>query len=98
MCDLDRVRFGSKIIDQTDATKSDTDGDKLTDAMEPAFGTNPLPADTDRDGISDSIEVQYGMDPLAPGSAMRPTVPVGQPTGGLPADTPAAADGVFGPN
>jgi hypothetical protein len=74
----------------TDARKADTDRDKLADAMEIAFGTNPLQADTDRDGISDAVEVQYGMDPLAPGSAMTPTVPVGQPTGGLP--TNASAD------
>jgi hypothetical protein len=66
--------------------------------MEIALGTNPLLADTDSDGISDSVEAQYGMDPLAPGSAMAPTVPVGQPAGGLPADSPADAAGVFDPN
>ena len=82
----------------TDAKKADTDHDKLSDAMEIALGSNPLLADTDSDGISDSIEVQYGMDPLAPGSAMRPTVPVGQPTGGLPADSPADSGGVLDPS
>jgi hypothetical protein len=70
----------------TDSTKADTDRDKLSDAMEIAFGTNPLQADTDRDGISDAVEVQFGMDPLAPGSAVAPTVPAGQPAGGLPAN------------
>ena len=79
----------------TDAKKADTDRDKLSDAMEIALGSNPLLADTDSDGISDSVEVQYGMDPLAPGSSMPPTVPVGQPAGGLPADSPPDAAGVF---
>ena len=40
----------------SDPTKSDSDGDGLTDGEEVAAGTQPLVADTDGDGINDGAE------------------------------------------
>ena len=48
----------------SDPTKSDSDGDGLTDGEEVAAGTQPLIADTDGDGINDGAEGTAGTDPL----------------------------------
>jgi sugar lactone lactonase YvrE len=50
----------------------DTDGDRLPDAIEAQYGTDPSVADTDGDGIKDGDEVLAGTDPLNPGSAILP--------------------------
>lgn len=42
----------------------DTDGDGITNANEPNFGTNPNDFDSDDDGLSDGVEVGNGTDPL----------------------------------
>ena len=48
----------------TDPSKTDTDGDGLSDSEEVlAYRTNPLVADTDGDGIPDGVEVSVGTDP-----------------------------------
>lgn len=48
----------------TDPSKSDTDGDGLSDSEEVlTYRTNPLVADTDGDGIPDGVEVSVGTDP-----------------------------------
>ena len=48
----------------TDPSKTDTDGDGLSDSKEVlAYRTNPLVADTDGDGIPDGVEVSVGTDP-----------------------------------
>jgi len=45
----------------------DTDGDGLTDDLEPLYGTDPNDADTDDDLLSDGDEVlTWGTDPLNP--------------------------------
>lgn len=51
----------------TDPTKSDTDGDGLSDAEEvQTHGTDPTKADSDGDGLTDAEEIQsYGTDPLS---------------------------------
>ncbi len=41
----------------------DTDGDKLPDAYELAYGTDPTRRDTDGDGISDAEELEIGSNP-----------------------------------
>ena len=45
-------------------TKTDRDGDGLTNAEEAAIGSNPDAADTDRDTWDDGIEVDNHTDPL----------------------------------
>ena len=48
----------------TDPSKTDTDGDGLSDSEEVlSYRTNPLVADTDGDGIPDGVEVSIGVDP-----------------------------------
>lgn len=48
----------------TDPSKTDTDGDGLSDSEEVlSYRTNPLVADTDGDGIPDGVEVSIGTDP-----------------------------------
>lgn len=48
----------------TDPSKTDTDGDGLSDSEEVVvYRTNPLVADTDGDGIPDGVEVSVGTDP-----------------------------------
>jgi hypothetical protein len=42
----------------------DSDGDRLSDADEAAFGTDPNFADSDGDGFFDGDEVNLGTDPL----------------------------------
>jgi hypothetical protein len=43
----------------------DSDGDRLTDAEEALYGTNPYNRDTDGDGLDDFLEVKiYGTNPL----------------------------------
>ncbi len=51
----------------TDPTKSDGDGDGLSDGAEVTqYGTDPNTPDCDKDGLSDGAEVgTYGSDPLA---------------------------------
>jgi formylglycine-generating enzyme required for sulfatase activity len=45
---------------------ADTDGDGLSNAEEPGYGTNPALGDTDDDGLNDGEEVLiHGTDPLA---------------------------------
>jgi len=48
----------------SDPTKTDSDGDGLSDGEEVAAGTQPLVADTDGDGIADGAEGTAGTDPL----------------------------------
>jgi hypothetical protein len=64
---------------RTNATLSDTDGDKLSDGSEVRrFGTNPLSTDTDGDGYTDGVEVYRGWNPRDGNS----------PGGGQPAEPP----------
>jgi hypothetical protein len=42
----------------------DSDGDRLLDADEGAYGTDPSIADSDGDGWFDGDEVSIGTDPL----------------------------------
>jgi len=50
------------------ASKIDSDGDGLPNALETYIGTNPNKKDTDGDGQSDYKEVTTGSNPLGPGS------------------------------
>lgn len=51
----------------TDAARTDTDGDGLTDYEETEiYGTDPLNPDTDNDTISDRDEILAGLNPLNP--------------------------------
>lgn len=54
-----------------DATRSDTDGDSLTDAQEIRLGTNPTQRDTDGDGLDDNVEVEGWEFEFAPGRVTR---------------------------
>ena len=49
-------------------TGVDTDGDRLADADEAAWGTDPTNPDTDGDGYYDGDEVNLSTDPLDPAS------------------------------
>ena len=44
--------------------KGDDDGDKLDNALEIYYNTNPLCNDTDSDGLPDGWEVMYNLNPL----------------------------------
>lgn len=58
----------------TDPTKTDTDGDELSDWDEVrVYRTNPLNADTDGDTYLDGAEVRNGYDPNGPGRLLPPT-------------------------
>jgi hypothetical protein len=46
----------------------DSDGDRLSDGDEAAFGTDPGSPDTDADGYFDGDEINLGTDPLDAGS------------------------------
>ncbi len=45
---------------------SDTDGDYISDELEPNYGTDPQNPDSDNDGVVDGQEVLGGTDPLTP--------------------------------
>ena len=49
---------------------ADSDGDRLSDAVEAALGTNPRLTDTDQDGVLDGAEIDFGSDPRGPGQAL----------------------------
>jgi hypothetical protein len=49
-----------------DASSVDSDTDRLADADEAAFGTDPTTPDADGDGYYDGDEVNLGTDPLDP--------------------------------
>jgi Bacterial TSP3 repeat len=49
-------------------TSVDSDNDRLADADEAAFGTDPATPDADGDGYYDGDEVNLGSDPLDPAS------------------------------
>lgn len=49
---------------------NDGDGDGLTDAEEPLFGTDPAKADTDGDTYADGLEVEQGYDPAVAAGAL----------------------------
>lgn len=76
MSDFDEIREGWTVIDIgvppypltvfSDPTRTDTDGDSLSDPQERSAGTDPRNADTDGEGILDS------QDP----DALNPFVPV----------------------
>ena len=51
----------------TKARPQDSDGDGLSDDIEPIYQTNPSVADTDGDGTSDGDEIKVLRDPLIPG-------------------------------
>ncbi len=50
----------------SDPSKTDTDGDGLSDSAELELGTNPARSDTDGDGLPDGAEVAAETDPLDP--------------------------------
>ncbi|MBN1778793.1 MAG: hypothetical protein JW816_01050 [Candidatus Buchananbacteria bacterium] len=54
------------ITDQIPQAGPDQDGDKLSDAEESLYGTNPANSDTDGDGYSDGNELVNNYDPLKP--------------------------------
>lgn len=45
----------------SDPTKSDSDGDGLSDSIEVALGLNPMSRDTDGDGLEDGFEIARGL-------------------------------------
>ncbi|MDO8584219.1 MAG: hypothetical protein Q7R83_03520 [bacterium] len=56
----------------TDPTKSDTDGDNVTDGDEVTkFGTNPINPDTDGDGYPDMVEMKNGYNPRGAGKCVK---------------------------
>ena len=65
--DNDGLLDKDEYLASTDPSKTDTDGDGLTDAEEiQQYGTDPASADSDGDGLTDAEEIQqYGTDPLA---------------------------------
>ena len=63
--DFDRNGVG----DRCDA---DADNDRLSDAFELIWGTNPSNPDTDGDGFSDGDEFAFGSNPLDPASTPPP--------------------------
>ncbi len=65
--DNDGLLDTAELLAGTDPTKSDTDGDGLSDADEvQTHGTDPTKADSDGDGLTDAEEIQsYGTDPLS---------------------------------
>ena len=50
------------MLDGTDSSNPDTDGDGVSDNQEKTDGTNPLNADTDGDGVTDGTEKVDGTD------------------------------------
>ncbi len=55
----------TELLNGTDPSKADTDGDGLSDSQElNVYHTNPRVKDTDRDGLSDGQEVTLGSNPL----------------------------------
>jgi hypothetical protein len=60
--------FGSSVCQQ-DACKtdSDPDSDKLTNAQEYYYHSNPVIADTNKNGLNDGEDVAQGFDPSKPG-------------------------------
>jgi hypothetical protein len=60
--------FGSSVCQQ-DACKtdSDPDSDKLTNAQEYYYHSNPVVADTNKNGLNDGEDVAQGFDPSKPG-------------------------------
>ena len=64
------IRGGQNLADHesldldSDETRTDTDGDGLSDEEEAERGTNPEVADTDGDGLDDGAEASGGTDPL----------------------------------
>ncbi len=54
----------AQVAPDADPSKTDTDGDGLSDSDEIGLGTDPKQSDTDADGLSDGDEVnKYGTDP-----------------------------------
>ena len=65
--DKDGLLDTAEYLAGTDPSKTDTDGDGLSDADEvQKYGTDPTQKDSDGDGLTDSEEIkQYGTDPLS---------------------------------
>ena len=60
--------FGSSICSSADCQmNADPDGDKLTNAQEFYYNSNPLKKDTNGDGLTDGEDVAQGYDPSKPG-------------------------------
>lgn len=55
------------VQDEIDRFNRDSDGDRLTDAQEETYGTDPDNPDSDEDGYSDGDEVSAGYNPLGSG-------------------------------
>lgn len=58
--------LSGKSIFGEDKPNEDSDGDRLTNAEEEKWGTNPHDPDTDGDLMTDGGEVEQGTDPLDP--------------------------------
>jgi YD repeat-containing protein len=54
------------VVNSSNASSVDSDGDGLSDIQEILIGTDPFNPDTDGDGFSDGVEVASGSDPLDP--------------------------------
>jgi hypothetical protein len=55
--------YFEKYVLKTNPEKWDSDGDKLSDGRERAFGTNAHDKDSDGDGVLDNLEVTRGTNP-----------------------------------
>ncbi len=64
-----QVGFRPNLCAPTWNEQRDEDGDRLPDAIESVYQTDPRRADTDGDGFPDGIEVERGYDPRIAGSA-----------------------------
>ena len=55
-----------------ESNSADSDGDCLTDALELAFGSDPVNTDSDSDGYADGLEVKNGYNPVDPAPIKLP--------------------------
>lgn len=64
-----RVGFRPNLCAAAWSEQQDEDGDRLPDAIESVYQTDPRRPDTDNDGYQDGVEVERGYDPRVGGSA-----------------------------